>query len=124
MDCYQTDTYSHFYVVVSSKQEDFNACRDYDEFENAFGVDDPENWIYLGNEHDVVNMETDKVYTLRITANWKDKQCKLIFYYQGKKLNETNHEYTILLPDLDDQYVWYPCVTPHNKDAYCIIHYA
>ena len=39
-------------------------------------------------------------------------------------MNETNDDYTILLPELEDKYVWYPCVTPYNKDSYCVIRYA
>ena len=57
-----------------------------------------------------------------MTADWRDsKCCKLSIFYENKKLNDTNDECTILLPKLDDEYVWYPCATPFNKDAYCII---
>ena len=36
----------------------------------------------------------------------------------------TNDQYTILLPELEDQYVWYPCVCPYDEHAYCIINFA
>ena len=102
---------------------------------DAYGIGDGVNTIYLGSERVYthkkgdVDVEWDKpvlgheVFTLAITADWTEKQCKLSFFYQEKKLNDTNDEYTLLLPELDDRYVWYPCVTPYNKDAYCIIHF-
>ena len=61
---------------------------------------------------------------LRIVADWRKNQCKLSIFYQGKKMNDTNDEYTLLLPVLDDKYTWYPCVTPHNIHSYCAIRYA
>ena len=63
------------------------------------------------------------MFELIFKADWTEKQCKLSIYFEGKKLNETNDEYTMLLPDLPEEYVWYPCITPFNKGAYCVIYY-
>ena len=138
LECYQTNVNSYFYGVVSSKQQDFDGCPNYDKekFEDPYGIDDCEDGIYLGSDRVYSNFEESvdatwykprlperEVFTLKIIADWKDRRCKLTFFYEGKKLNESNDEYTILLPELDDEDVWYPCVTPHNKDAYCIIRY-
>ena len=136
LECYQTSWNCYFYGVVSSKQETFNECPSYGRIEGAYGLDDMQDTIYLGAAA-VYTKNLDKVekqwnkpsfphniaFTLKIIADWKEKQCKLTFYYEGEKLNESN-EYTMLLPELDDKYVWYPCATPFNTDAYCIIRYA
>ena len=63
------------------------------------------------------------MFKLKLICNWTEMQATLSIYYQGNKLNETNDEYTILLPEIEDKYVWYPCVSLINKDAYCIIRY-
>ena len=55
-------------------------------------------------------------------ADWTDDiHCKLSIFYKGKEMNESNDEYTFLLPELDKEYVWYPCVTPYDIGAYCVI---
>ena len=135
LECKQTCWNYYFYGVVSSKQQDFDGCPGYGHIKDAYGIDDMAQRIYLGNRSVYSNSDRvevkwnkpklpdDKVFTLKMTADWRDKQCKLIIFYKGKKLNNTNDEYTLLLPELDDDYVWYPCVTPYNKDAYCIIRY-
>ena len=131
LECYQTNSSCYFYGVVSSKEreDNFGVCPAGDGIESAFGVDDYFNGIYLGGGYtnskwDKPRFQVGKVFTLKMTADWKDrKQCKLTVFYQGKKLNDTNDEYTFLLPMLDDDFVWYPCITPYNKNAYCIIRY-
>ena len=63
------------------------------------------------------------IFKLKLIADWKKPRCKLTYFYEGKKLNDKNDECTLLLPDLNYGDVWYPCVSPMNKDAYCIIRY-
>ena len=133
LECYQTSINCYFYGVVSSKQQDFNGCPYFD-IQDAYGIDDCPNGVYLGNRRVYINEDIDmiwnkprlpseEVFILKIIANWKETQCKLTFYYKGEKMNDTNDEYTLLLPKLDDNYVLYPCVTPFNEGAYCIIRY-
>ena len=133
---YQTEMHCYFYGVVSSKElvQDFGGYPAAGYFESAWGVDDGPNAIYLGQAADSKNgnhveipwnkpiFPRRKVFTLRVVADWKEEQCKLSFFYRGEKLNDTNDEYTFLLPVLDDEYVWYPCVSLINNGAYCIIH--
>ena len=60
------------------------------------------------------------VYKLKMTADWTEKQCKLLIYYKEGKMNK-DKDYTMLLPELEDKCVWYPCVSPYWKSSYCII---
>ena len=136
LECYTSSAWCYFYGVISSKQENFNECPDSGELNDCYGVDDDINMIYQGAEAIDIEYENGKpiwckpqfpeeeVFTLIMIADWRDKQCKLSIVYDGKKLNETSDEYTLLLPELEDEYVWYPCVTPYYKGAYCIIRYA
>ena len=137
LESYQTWTLCYFYGVVSSKQQNFDCNPSY-RLDNAYGVDDNANNIYLGKrsintryQHNGNNtpwhkpkFPRGKMFILKMTADWREKQCKLSIFYDGTKLNDTNADYTILLPVLDDDEVLYPCVTPFNTDAYCIIRYA
>ena len=117
----------NFVGVVSSLVTDFNTYPS-GKMNHAYGVDDSTNSIYKGFGCEWSDWKKPKLplrrpFVLGITADWTEKQCKLIYYYEGKKLNEINTEYTMLLPELNDNAVWYPCVTPFNHDAYCIIRY-
>ena len=129
----------YFYGVISSKQQKFDGSPGWEQIKDAYGVDDTTDTIYLGNnqvhlkhtskDKDGVNMAWSKPkfpqdFKLEMTADWTEKQCKLSIFYEGKKLNDTNDQYTLLLPELDDECVWYPCATPFNEGAYCIIRYA
>lgn len=132
-ECYQTSYNSYFYGIVSSKQQDFNgypASWKQTKINDAFGIDDYMNCIYLGQDALYIDHWTKptlpylKIFLLQMTADWRDgKQCKLSIFYNGEKLNDTNDEYTILCDELDDNHVWYPCVTPYNEGAYVIIRY-
>ena len=118
MECYRSNFNCYFYGVVSSKQTDFNGSPYHGGINDAFGIDDMKNGIYLGkrkvstHHDDAVKVKWNKpklfqnvVFTLKMTADWKHKQCKLSIFYKEKKLNKTNDEYTLLLPELDDDYV-------------------
>ena len=130
-ECKITGENCNFYGVVSSKvtAQDFNRCpagtMDY-----AYGVDDSRNYIYSSGECSVQTSKWSKpafplkkVFKLKFTADWLEEQCKLTIWYDGKKLNDENEKCTILIPKLDDD-VLYPCTTPCNADAYCIIRYS
>ena len=117
----------NFVGVVSSKVTDFNAnpCKG---MKYAYGIDDDDNRIFNGNE--TIDVEWDKpafpprqTFTIKVIADWTGIQCKLTFFYDGDRLNKTS-DCTMELPELEDDVVLYPCVTPFNKDAYCIIKYA
>ena len=119
----------NFLGVVSSQITDFNLCPGKG-MKHAHGIDDEHNKIYDGTSTSYVHCDwlkpqlpLNSILTLRIIADWTEKQCKLTFFYKEQKLNTANEDCTMLLPELDDAYVWYPCVTPYNKNAYCIIRY-
>ena len=128
LECKFGGAWCNFMGVVSSQITDFSSCPAR-KMKNAYGVDDSANGVYLGQNYyeapswSKPRFPIDMVFTIKINADWTEKQCKLTFYYQGIKLNDENDEYTMLLPEIDDEYVWYPCVTPYNKKAYCIIRY-
>ena len=139
LTCFEPSGNCYFYGVVSSKQTAFNDNPFDGGVRDAYGIDD---WcygiyegakrIYMLDSHYLAtylawnkpSLPVREVFVLRMIADWTDhKQCKLSIFYQGKKMNEANDEYTMLLPELDDEYVWYPCMTPYNRNAYCIIHF-
>ena len=131
LEVYQNGCNAHFYGVVSSKRKDFDLCPYEGEFEDAYGIDDWQYGIYQAGERYFVNwnkfkpqMPVREIYKLKMIADWTDnEQCKLSIFYKDKKMNEDNDEYTLLLPRLDKEYVWYPCVSPYSSPAYCIIRY-
>ena len=116
----------NFFGVVSSQVTNFNA-NPADSMMHAYGLDDSEDEIYFGENYTINSVWSkpefplDEIFKIQITADWTQKQCKLTFFYNGTKLNEQIDDYTMLLPELDNQYVWYPCVAPYNEGAYCII---
>ena len=137
LESFQSSHNCYFYGVVSSENKEFNGCPRYGKIKCAFGIDDSEDTLQLGEK--AVNtsyspqidvkwhkpsLARNEVFTLKFTADWTEKQCKLLIFYQGEKMNEHSDEYTLLLPELDDEYEWYPCATPFNTNAYCIIRYA
>ena len=82
-ECYQFSYWSYFYGVISSKQTDFNMCPD-EELQDAYGVDDDYNMIYLGDVAvDIEEQATlkgkwikpefpiKKIYKLQMTADWR-----------------------------------------------------
>ena len=137
LECFQPNTYCYFYGVVSSKEKNFNSCPVSYDFGDArasgiadsldtIHLDGVERYTYDDEDVDVVwnkpEMPDNQVFKLQFKADWTDtKECKLSIYYQGKKMNDKNDEYTLLLPELDKDDVWYPCVSMINKGAYCII---
>ena len=129
LDCYIVIRHCNFIGVVSSKTLDFNASPK-DGMTDAYGIDDGDEELYVGKTEPVLitfnrpEFPLQEVFKIKVVANWIEKQCKLTFYYKDEKINDKNDDYTILLPELDDMIVWYPCVTPFNKDAYFIIRYA
>ena len=117
----------NFFGVVSSKVKDFSICP-YRGMKGAYGLDDENDMIYKGynrekSSWDKPEFPTHQTVTLKVIADWTEKQCKLTFFYNEKKMGEMNEDYTMLLPELEDDDVWYPCVTPYNNKAYCIIRY-
>ena len=89
-------------------------------YQYAFGIDDDETRLYVGNQYDQLTWRKPEfplrqVFTIKVIADWREKQCKLTFYFNGKKLNEEIEDCTMIL-------LLYPCVIPYNKNAYCIIH--
>lgn len=130
-ECKITGENCNFYGVVSSKvmAKDFKRCPA-GSMANAYGVDDSKNYIYATGEssHQVSKwlkpaFPLKKVFQLQFVADWTEERCKLSIFYQGKRLNDENEKCTILIPKLDDNEVLYPCTTPCNPDAYCIIRY-
>ena len=118
----------NFVGVVSSKVTDFNANPTVSMI-HAYGIDDGTNRMFNGDG--LVRTQGWKkptfpsrsTFNMKVIADWTLNQCKLTFVYNGQKLNKTIDGYTILLPPLDDDIVLYPCATPYNKDAYCIIRF-
>ena len=130
LKCYIMYSNCNFFGVISSKQTDFNTCP-HRSMPGGYGIDDSPNYGYqngtVGMQHlnwQKPKLPTRKEIILKMTADWSHNQCKLTIFYNDEKLNKDNDQYTILLPELDDKYVWYPCVTPYNEDAYCVINYA
>ena len=117
----------NFFGVILSNVEDFNN-NPFVGMKGAYGLDDGLNTIYFGANRRRCSWKKpifplEQVFRIRVVADWKEKQCKLTFYYNEKKLNDDVDDYTMLLPELDDDIVLYPSVTPYNKGAYCIIRY-
>ena len=127
LECESAHQMNSFYGIVTSKVTDFDACP-CEGMSGGYGVDDDENYIYQG-EDDIISgwdkpqFPAKKMFILKFKADWRENQCKLTIYYNGKKLNETNDDYTILLPEFDQDIVLYPCVTPYYVNSYCIIRY-
>ena len=138
LEIFQTNVSAYFFGVVSSKESNFNGCPYNEVVKDAYGIDDEMFFIYLGNGR--VSMKSQgadfydtwnessldyKTPQLKMIADWTQKQCKLSIFYQERRITfqKSIDEYTILLPELDDEYVWYPCATPYNKNAYCVIRY-
>ena len=117
----------YFYGVVSSEVTNFNQCPA-GSMSDAYGVDDSADCVYNGGGQTWLKWSkpfflSGKVFIIKIIADWTGKQCKLTFYYNGKKLNDSNDDYTMIVPKLEDNVVLYPCVTPCNPHSYCIIRY-
>ena len=93
LECYQPRDNCYFYGVIPSKQGyDFNECPAYNNLKDCYGIDDYQDIIYLGKggtnslgHFAKPGLPVDKVFVLRMTADWTDKQCKLSIFYQGKK---------------------------------------
>ena len=127
LECRTEWQFCNFFGVVSSQVTDFEDCPS-TTMSNAYGVDDGRDLIYMGDEANIIDWNKPDficgtVFILKMVADWTGTQCKLTIHYNGKKLNENHDDYTMLLPELDDGFVWYPCVTPYSKDAYCIIRF-
>ena len=97
----------------------------------AFGIDDTDDALYEDSFSSSRVLEwnkpwfaRNKVFNVRIVADWKEAQCKLTYFHNGKKMNGTQDDYTLMLPELKDNTILYPCVTPYNKDAYFKIRFA
>ena len=125
LECIFKECYCNFMGVVTSEIKDFNNNPSKG-MKNAYGLDDRE-YLYNGSGKGrslkwiKPRFPLNRPFKIRITANWTDKQCKLIYVYEGKKLNKNNDDYTLLLPEINKDTVLYPCVTPYNSGAYCII---
>lgn len=117
-DIYGPDDGIHFYGVVSSKIQDFNTCPEHG-MKGCYGTKSSDEVIWWTKPC----FPKFEVFKIKMIADWTEKRCKLSIYYQGKKFNEFNQDYTMLLPKLDDNHVWYPCVSPNGIGSYCIIRY-
>ena len=128
LNCFLSFPAYNFLGVVSSAVTDFT-INPSDGMKGAYGLDDNQNSIYNGNGTVETSLwkkpmfAKDQIFTIKVIADWRDKQCKLTFYYNGTKLNEDVDDYTMLLPELDDDVVLYPCFTPYDQGSYCIIRY-
>ena len=138
-NCYQDWRNFYFYGVISSEQNEFDGDRTPDRgtITGCYGIDDHRNQIYLGGRcvwsHSTREIDenwtkpllpNNEVFLLNMTADWSETRCKLSIFYQGKKLNESNDQYTILLPKLDQEFVWYPCVALAHENSHCTIQYS
>ena len=128
MECFITGASCNFIGVITSKCTEFNN-NPYWGLIGGYGIDDWPDVIYSGSgavrdfTWEKSKLPTKEVFKIKVTADWTSKQCKLSFYHDGKKLNPDNEDYTILLPEFDEDVVLYPCVTPFNKGAYFKIDY-
>ena len=119
----------NFFGVVTSEVEDFSQYP-YKNMNNAYGLDDGPDYIYTGTAGEKYidwkkpGFPLSTPFKVKITADWTDKQCKLIFWYNGEKLNKKIEDYSMLLPEFDKDVILYPCATPFNAGSYCIIRYA
>ena len=132
LECEITNTWANFYGVISSEIENFEVTP-YDGYVdqcyNCYGVDDAEDQIYEGFDNVRSSwpkpaFPANELFRIRFIADWREKQCKLSIWYNDKKLNENQDDYTMLLPELGDEYVWYPFVSPYDKGSYCVIRYS
>ena len=136
LEIYQNGVNGHFYGVIT-KQQNFDGCPFEGVIKDAYGIGDWRWGIYEGTGQRITIRENDmhqgwnkpclpekEIFKLKMIADWTDgKQCKLSIFYNEKKMNESNDEYTFILPELKDKRVWYPCVTPFYKGSFCIIRY-
>ena len=129
LECMIQVTPCNFFGVVSSQVTNFNENPS-ESMKYAYGLDDGENSAYYGQtwsrytQWQKPRFPKKEPFTIRIIADWRDsEQCKLTFFYNEKKLNDSNDNYTMLVQGLDPSAVLYPCVTPYNQDAYCTIRY-
>ena len=128
LKCLTTWQHCNFFGVVSSRVTRFNNCPAVTMYD-AYGVEDEEGGIVINGDSILADWNKPAfiratVFILKMVADWTEKQCKLTIYYNEKKLNENHDDYTILLPELDDGFVWYPCATPFTYGACCIINFA
>lgn len=128
LECKIMSLSCNFLGVISSEQTDFDVTPE-DGMKDSWGVDDQEHYVYKGQpgvedfEWGNPGFPLREVFTLKMTADWTQKQCKLNIFYDGKRLNEGD-DCSLTLSEIDDKFMWYPCVTPYNKGAYCVIRYA
>ena len=129
LECKIIHSYGNFFGVLSPSEValTFHDCPATG-LEHAYGIDDEKNCIYNGggatrSEWTKPRFPQNKIFTIRVIANWTEKECKLTFYYNEQKLNSKQDDYTMRLPPLNENVVLYPCVTPFNKGAYCTIRY-
>ena len=119
----------NFVGVVTSNVDEFNGNPGYG-MQHAYGIDDDDYSYYYGDgDETFLNWEkpifpANELYTVKVIADWTEKRCKLTYFYKDEKLNKNIDDFTLLLPEFDDDIVLYPCVTPFNAGAYCIIRYA
>ena len=129
LECKITHYPCNFMGVVTSKVTNFDINPSFG-MEHAYGIDDAQNTTFNGNGHEeyVTNWNkprfpVNEVFMIKIIADWTQKQCKLTFFYNEKRLNDKDENCTIKLPELDNNVVIYPCVTPYNEGAYFVIRY-
>ena len=125
--CMIMATSFNFIGVVSSIETEFNTEPQYG-LPEAYGVDDCLNKGYIKKGKGWTKLSWDKPqfiqnkeFKIRMVIDWTDgNQCKLTIFYDGKQLNESQ-DYTMLLPEIEDDYIWHPCFSAANGDAYCKI---
>ena len=84
--------------MISSKpkEKDFNNCPDQGGLKCCYGIDDDKDYIYLGNKSvkstythwSKPALTKQKIFKLRMSADWRNKRCKLSIFYNDKKMND------------------------------------
>ena len=129
LECKITHYPCNFIGVVTSKITDFSINPSFG-MKDAYGIDDAQNNIFNGNGHEEYvgdwgkpRFPVKEIFMIKIIADWTQKQCKLTYFYNEKRLNDRDENCTMKLPELDDDVVLYPCVTPFNQKAHFVIRY-
>ena len=136
LEIHLIDYNCNFLGVISSEQEEFTKNPWYHVMNNAWGIDDGVNTVYMGKKSTPKpstwkggkpSLPLQKTFTLKFTADWTKERCKLSIWYNGNLFGNIQDDdgtnYTFLLPVLPDNQDWHPCVTPYNGNAWVKIKY-
>ena len=107
-----------------------NSSKVYPNPGNQYGIEDSSNCMYYGKSQYVYwNKPQIKAKhggsTITIRADYTDnKQLKLTFYYMNKIIGPPNADYTMILPEISDQFKWYPACLLQNSGSWCKISFS